>query len=97
MPFLGGLLGQIADLDGFALSFELISQMREEVQVSGRGAFGLSRLALLAFALSTGILCATHVDLKEVVFRGVFRGKMKVPCASYSRTENEITQKGSFV
>jgi len=60
VPFLGGFLGQIADLDGFALSFELVSQVREEVQISGSGAFGLSRLAFLSLSFATGILRTTH-------------------------------------
>ena len=58
VPFFGGFLGQIADLDGFALSFELVAQMRQEVQISGSGAFGFARLAFLALAL--GILGTTH-------------------------------------
>ena len=52
MPFFGGFLGQVSDLDGFALSFELIPQVGEEVQVSGSGAFRLAGLAFLALALS---------------------------------------------
>ena len=60
VPFLRGLLGQISDLDRFSLSFQLVSQMGEEVEISGSGAFRLSGLSVLSFALAVG-LCATHI------------------------------------